>query len=124
MGSYAENEQDAREYASLKAQFKAEREDEDRRLRTVNNSQSTLKVKGYSVSETFSHWRDGIRQVKAHHCYDIQYKIDYNTEKFIRFNYIEQYLQFIDLLHEAGYRHDEEYEEYIIPPPPGGTVRP
>ena len=107
--SYAEQEQDAREYAELKAQHEAERREE--RLA----SQSTLAVKGYIIEEGFSG--------KAHY-YDFQYKVNYSTEKFVRFTNIEQKLQFIDLLHEAGYRYDEEYEGYIVSPPPGGTVRP
>ena len=107
--SYAEQEQDAREYAELKAQHEAERREE--RLA----SQSTLAVKGYIIEEGFSG--------KAHY-YDFQYKVNYSTEKFVRFTSIEQKLQFIDLLHEAGYTYDERYDNHPILPPPGGTVRP
>ena len=92
--SYAEQEQDAREYAELKAQHEAERREESLA------SQSTLVVKGYIIEEGFA---------DDAHYYDIQYKVDYHTERFIRFSSIEHKLQFIALLHEAGYKYDEEY---------------
>lgn len=43
------------------------------------------------------------------HYYDITYKVNLETTKFIRFHLIEHYLQFIDVLHEAGYRMVDEY---------------
>ena len=41
------------------------------------------------------------------HFYDIAYRVNEHTDKEIRFSYIEHYLQFVDLLHEAGYREEQ-----------------
>jgi hypothetical protein len=57
-----------------------------------------MKTKNYSVSEGFE---DG------KHFYDIAYRVNNHTDKEIRFSYIEHYLQFLDLLHEAGYREEQ-----------------
>ena len=44
----------------------------------------------------------------------VTYAKDNNTEKYIRFYKIEQCMQFVDLLQEAGYYHQtkEEYKNY------------
>lgn len=57
-----------------------------------------MKTKNYSVSE-------GCEDGK--HFYDIAYRVNNHTDKEIRFSYIEHYLQFLDLLHEAGYREEQ-----------------
>jgi hypothetical protein len=54
--------------------------------------------KTYKVSES---WDNSL------HYYDIEYKPKQDETKFLRFTYIEHYLQFIDLLHEAGYSFNE-----------------
>jgi len=62
-----------------------------------------LKEKTYAVTEGFE---DG------KHFYDISYRRNFRDkyfEKEIRFTYIEHYLQFVDLLHEAGYSFSDEY---------------
>ena len=129
MSSYAEQEQDARECAELNAQHEAEERAERGR------SQSTLAVKGYIVEEGYHREKWHPKQQsccgkgRATHYYDITYKVDYRIERFIRFDRLEHREQFIDLLHEAGYKYDAEYavDEFLqqpIPPPPGGTVRP
>ena len=41
--------------------------------------------------------------------FDITYKTDLETTKFIRFHLLEHYLQFIVVLHEAGYQMVDEY---------------
>ena len=102
-------------------------------------SQSTLAVRGYVVEEGYHREKWHPKQQaccgngRATHYYDITYKVDYRITKFIRFDRLEHKEQFIDLLHEAGYKYDEEFEsvrasdEFLqqpIPPPPGGTVRP
>ena len=104
-------------------------------------SQSTLAVKGYIIEEGFhrEEWHTSQQprcgNARATHYYDITYKDASYTERFIRFSKIEYQLQFVDLLHEAGYRYDEEYKsleqvketQTPIPPPHvivGKTVRP
>ena len=93
-------------------------------------SQSTLAVKGYIIEEGFHREKWHPKQQaccgngRATHYYDITYKVDYRITKFIRFDRLEHRDQFIELLHEAGYRYDELYDNQPIPPPPGGTVRP
>ena len=58
-----------------------------------------LKEKTYAVTEGFE---DG------KHFYDIAYRVNERIDKEIRFTYIEHYLQFVDLLHEAGYKYFDE----------------
>lgn len=60
-----------------------------------------MKRKTYSVSEGFE---DG------KHFYDIAYCPSLKIDKEIRFSKIEHYLQFVDLLHEAGYAFTDEYQ--------------
>ena len=65
-------------------------------------NQMTTKI--YTVTEGFE---DG------KHFYDISYKRNFRDkyfEKEIRFSYIEHYLQFVDLLHEAAYTFTDEYQ--------------
>ena len=57
-----------------------------------------MQTKTYEISEGFE---DG------KHFYDIAYCVNKHTAKEIRFSYIEHYLQFVDLLHEAGYREKQ-----------------
>ncbi len=57
-----------------------------------------MKLKTYAVTEGFE---DG------KHFYDIAYRVSEYTDKEIRFSYIEHYLQFVDLLIEAGYKDVE-----------------
>ena len=57
-----------------------------------------MKAKTYAVAEGFE---DG------KHFYDIAYRVNEHTDKEIRFAYLEQCLQFIDLLHEAHYYPSE-----------------
>ena len=57
-----------------------------------------MHTKTYAVTEGFE---DG------KHFYDIAYRVNEHTDKEIRFSYIEHYLQFVDLLHEAGYREEQ-----------------
>ena len=105
-------------------------------------SQSTLAVRGYIAEEGFHREKWHPKQQgccgngRATHYYDITYKVDYRITKFIRFDRLEHKEQFIDLLHEAGYKYDEEFEsvrasdEFLQPPIPpphvivGKTVRP
>ena len=54
--------------------------------------------KTYKISESWDN---------ALHYYDIEYKPKAEETKFLRFTYIEHYLQFLDLLHEAGYSFSE-----------------
>ena len=42
------------------------------------------------------------------HYYDIAYRVSERTDKEIRFYLIEHYLQFIDLLAEAGYKYFDD----------------
>tara|TARA_Y100000593_G_scaffold81615_1_gene152778 strand:+ start:476 stop:715 length:240 start_codon:yes stop_codon:yes gene_type:complete len=70
-----------------------------------------MNVKTYAVTEGFE---DG------KHFYDIAYCLSVKSEnprtfphlmqKHIRFSQIEPYLQFVDLLHEAGYAFTDEYQ--------------
>jgi hypothetical protein len=54
--------------------------------------------KTYKVSES---WDDAL------YYYDIEYKPNAWEVKFLRFTYVEHYLQFVDLLNEAGYSVEE-----------------
>ena len=58
-----------------------------------------LQEKTYAVTEGFE---DG------KHFYDIAYQVNEHTDKEIRFHLIEHYLQFVDLLHEAGYKYFDD----------------
>ena len=58
----------------------------------------------YAVAES---WDDGV------HYYDINYYPTKKTEKFLRFSFIEHYLQFVDLLHEAGYKYFDEKLRFV-----------
>jgi len=58
-----------------------------------------MKRKTYAVTEGFD---------EGKHFYDIAYRVSETTDKEIRFTYIEHYLQFVDLLHEAGYKYFDE----------------
>ena len=58
-----------------------------------------MKRKTYAVTEGFE---DG------KHFYDIAYCPSLKIDKEIRFSKIEHYLQFVDLLAEAGYRYFDE----------------
>ncbi len=59
-----------------------------------------MKTKTYAVTEGFE---DG------KHFYDIAYQVNEHADKEIRFASIKHYLQFVDLLHEAGYTFTDEY---------------
>ena len=58
-----------------------------------------LKEKTYAVTEGFD---------EGKHFYDIAYRVNERIDKEIRFSYIEHYLQFVDLLHEAGYKYFDD----------------
>ena len=58
-----------------------------------------LKEKTYAVTEGFD---------SLSHYYDIAYRVNEHTDKEIRLTQIEHYLQFIDLLAEAGYKYFDE----------------
>ena len=63
-----------------------------------------MKTKTYAVTEGFE---DG------KHFYDIAYRVSERTDKEIRFHLIEHYLQFVDLLHEAGYKYFDEQLRFV-----------
>ena len=63
-----------------------------------------MKEKTYAVTEGFE---DG------KHFYDIAYRVSERTDKEIRFHLIEHYLQFVDLLHEAGYKYFDEQLRFV-----------
>jgi len=47
------------------------------------------------------------------HYWDIDYRVSETTDKMIRFTYIEHYLQFVDLLAEAGYKYFDEQLRFV-----------
>ena len=63
-----------------------------------------MKTKTYAVTEGFE---DG------KHFYDIAYQVNEHIDKEIRISYIEHYLQFVDLLHEAGYKYFDEQLRFV-----------
>jgi len=63
-----------------------------------------LKEKTYAVTEGFD---------EGKHFYDIAYRVNEHIDKEIRFSYIEHYLQFVDLLHEAGYKYFDEQLRFV-----------
>ena len=63
-----------------------------------------LKEKTYAVTEGFH---------GGGHYYDIAYRVNERIDKEIRFTYIEHYLQFVDLLHEAGYKYFDEQLRFV-----------
>ena len=63
-----------------------------------------LKEKTYAVGQEFKDDK---------HFYDIAYQVNERTKKEIRFTYIEHYLQFVDLLHEAGYKYFDEQLRFV-----------
>ena len=69
-----------------------------------------LKEKAYAVTEGFEDQELGS---PSKHYYDIAYRVNEHTDKMIRFSYIEHYLQFIDLLAEAGYKYFDEQLRFV-----------
>lgn len=63
-----------------------------------------LEVKTYAVTEGFD---------EGKHFYDIAYRVNERIDKEIRFSYIEHYLQFVDLLHEAGYKYFDKQLRFV-----------
>ena len=63
-----------------------------------------LKEKTYAVTEG---WED------SKHYWDIAYRVSETTDKEIRFHFIEHYLQFVDLLHEAGYKYFDDKLRFV-----------
>ena len=59
--------------------------------------------KTYKVTEGFD---------SLSHYYDVTYTRAFGDIKYIRFYQIEQYLQFIDLLHEAHYYAPSDIDPY------------
>ena len=55
-----------------------------------------MKVKTYSVRKRYDETKQNF--------FLIDYKVDERVEKQIQFTYLEHYLQFTDLLKEAGYK--------------------
>jgi len=84
------------ERACLQREADAEREREAEERKKDN--------KTYAVTEGF--------QGKMHY-YDIAYRVDEYTDKEIRFFLIEHYLQFVDLLHEAGYKYFDDKLRFV-----------
>ena len=80
------------EKACLYREWEAERERE-RQL------EERLVPRTYAVTEG---WDD------SKHYWDIAYRVSETTDKEIRFHLIEHYLQFIDLLAEAGYKYFDD----------------
>ena len=64
----------------------------------MNKEREPLK-KLYATKEVFD---DGV------HYYEVAYCPTREIDKEIRFSYIEHYLQFVDLLHEAGYKYFDD----------------
>ncbi len=60
-----------------------------------------MKRKTYTVTEEFE---------SGQHYYEIAYCPSLKIDKQIRFSKIEHYLQFLDVLHEAGYTFTDEYQ--------------
>tara|TARA_B110000495_G_scaffold174237_1_gene164195 strand:+ start:59 stop:244 length:186 start_codon:yes stop_codon:yes gene_type:complete len=56
-----------------------------------------MKVKTYSVSKDCN-------LAKKETFYDINYQVNETMSKQIQFTYLEHYLQFVNLLTEAGYK--------------------
>ena len=86
------------EIACLKREWEAERERERQDLLRIEEP-TRLEPRTYAVTEG---WDD------SKHYWDIAYRVSETTDKMIRFSYIEHYLQFVDLLHEAGYKYFDE----------------
>jgi|TARA_R110001599_G_scaffold337261_2_gene555536 hypothetical protein len=55
-----------------------------------------MKVKTYSVRKRYDETKQNF--------FLIDYKVNERVEKQIQFTYLEHYLQFTDLLKEAGYK--------------------
>ena len=85
------------EKACLYREWEAERERE-RQL------EERLVPRTYAVTEG---WDD------SKHYWDIAYRVSETTDKMIRFSLIEHYLQFVDLLHEAGYKYFDEQLRFV-----------
>ncbi len=56
-----------------------------------------MKVKTYSTEKDYD-------LITKKTFYIIDYKVNERVEKQIQFTYLEHYLQFVDLLKEAGYK--------------------
>ena len=83
------------EKACLQREWEAERE----RERQFEEPTRPL-PRTYAVTEG---WDDNEK-----HYWDIAYYPNPTTDKEIRFSLIEHYLQFVDLLHEAGYKYFDD----------------
>ena len=82
------------EKACLYREWEAERERERQW-----EEPTRLVPRTYAVTEG---WEDG------KHYWDIGYRVSETLEKMIRFSSIEHYLQFGDLLAEAGYKYFDD----------------
>ena len=92
------------EIACLKREWEAERERERQDLLRIEDP-TRLVPRTYAVTEGFEDQELGS---PSKHYYDIAYRVSETTDKMIRFSLIEHYLQFVDLLHEAGYKYFDE----------------